>query len=152
MILARELLASILDMSDILLVDDDADGSEVVSRFLRKAGHQVTCVGNGREALHALSVEMPDAVVLDAMMPEMDGVSFLEVIRCYLRWQSLPVVLLTAYSEGPHIRRAAELGVRKIFLKADYDLAELLAHIEAYSCPVPPPHVQLPPPMQGPFN
>lgn len=118
-------------MAAVLVVDDDADSREAVARSLRKAGHRVHCVPNGREALAALTDDTPDVVVLDALMPEMDGVSFLEVIRCYLRWQNLPVLLLTAYPEGMHIRRAVELGVRKTFLKAGYQIEELLAHVEA---------------------
>lgn len=120
-------------MANVLIVDDDLDARDAVARFLRKGGHRVRCVPNGREALAALTDDSPDVVVLDAIMPEMDGVSFLEVIRCYLRWQNLPVLLLTAYPEGMHIRRAVELGVRKTFLKAHYDLDELLAHVEACS-------------------
>ena len=117
-------------MASVLVVDDDVDSREAVARYLRQARHRVTCVPNGREALAALSEDCPDVVVLDALMPEMDGVTFLEVIRCYLRWQNLPVILLTAYPEGMHIRRAVELGVRKTFLKAGYDMNELLAHVE----------------------
>lgn len=120
-------------MSNVLIVDDDIDAREAVARFIRKAGHRVRYAPNGREALAALTEENPDVVILDAVMPEMDGVSFLEVIRCYLRWQNLPVILLTAFAEGMHIRRAVELGVRKTFLKAHYDLDELLAHVEACS-------------------
>jgi two-component system OmpR family response regulator len=118
-------------MSYILIVDDDVDSREAVARYVRRAGHRVACAGNGREAMKALIDQTPDLVILDARMPEMDGVSFLEVIRCYLRWQHLPVILLTAYSEGLHIRRAVELGVRKTLLKANFEMDELLAHIEA---------------------
>lgn len=117
-------------MAVVLVVDDDIDAREAVARYLCKAGHRVICVPNGRDALAALTDDSPDVVVLDALMPEMDGVSFLEVIRCYLRWQKLPVLLLTAYPEGMHMRRAVELGVRKSFLKANYQIEELLAHIE----------------------
>ena len=122
-------------MAVVLLVDDDADSSEAVARFLRRAGHRVVWKPNGHEALAALSIETPDVVILDALMPEMDGIGFLEVIRCYLRWQSLPVIMLTAYAEGHHIRRAVELGVRKTLLKSNCDLNELLAHIEASAPP-----------------
>lgn len=118
-------------MASVLIVDDDVDAREPVAWFMRKAGHRVRCVSNGRDALAALTDDSPDVVVLDAMMPEMDGVGFLEVIRCYLRWQNLPVLLLTAFSEGMHIRKAVELGVRKTFLKGRYDIRELLAHVEA---------------------
>ena len=119
------------DMAAVLIVDDDSDTREVLARHLRKAGHAVASAPNGRAAMSELSTHAPDVVVLDYRMPEMDGVSFLEVIRCYLRWANLPVILLTGFGEGLHIRRANELGVRKIFLKADYQIADLLAHIEA---------------------
>lgn len=118
-------------MAVILLVDDDVDSREAVARFLRKAGHGVVIAPNGHEAMAALSANKPDVVVLDYRMPQMDGISFLEVIRCYLRWQTLPVVLLTAHPDGQHIKRAIELGVRKTFLKAEYNLADLLAQVEA---------------------
>lgn len=125
-------------MAVVLVVDDDPDSCEVVARRLRKAGHTVTLAPNGHEAMAALSTDMPDVVVLDYRMPFMDGISFLEVIRCYLRWQSLPVILLTAYADGPHIRRAHDLGVRRTFLKADYDLDELLVQVEACRLPILP--------------
>lgn len=120
-------------MAVVLVVDDERDTREAVAKYLRKAGHSVAISPNGKEALAALCVETPEVVVLDYRMPEMDGVTFLEVIRCYLRWQTLPVILLTAYADGPHVKRAAELGVRRTFLKAQYDLAELQADIEACS-------------------
>lgn len=126
-------------MAVVLLVDDDADSSEVVARFLSKGGHRVVWRANGREALNALSRELPDVVILDAKMPEMDGTSFLDVIRCYLRWRSLPVIMLTGYAEGPHIRCAAEWGVKRTFLKGECDLRELLAAVEEAALPVSAP-------------
>lgn len=118
-------------MASVLVVDDDPDAREAVSRYLKRAGHRVRGAGNGREALRVMGEDTPDVIILDAKMPEMDGVSFLEVIRCYLRWQGLPVLFVTAYPEGLHIRRGMELGVRKTFLKSNYQLSELLAHVEA---------------------
>ena len=126
------------DVASVLVVDDDFDSREAVSRFLRKAGHHVVSVENGQRALAALADVQPDVVVLDAVMPEMDGVTFLEVIRCYLRWSNLPVIMVTAYSEGHHIKRAVELGVRKTLLKTEYDLADLLKCVESYARPGEP--------------
>ena len=130
-------------MASVLVVDDDAEARDVVARYLQKSGHAVRKVPNGNKALEALTEQTPDVVVLDYRMPELDGISFLEVIRCYLRWQSLPVVLLTAYGDGDHIRRAMELGVTKTFIKGDYDLGELRAHVE--SCGGHPPPRSTPP-------
>jgi CheY-like chemotaxis protein len=118
-------------MSRVLLIDDNPDTREAVAQYLRINGHNVRTAPNGKDAMEALTSDTPDVVVLDYKMPEMDGISFLEVIRCYLRWQSLPVILVTAYPEGAHIRRASELGVRKTFLKSEYELSDLLGHIEA---------------------
>ena len=122
-------------MSRVLVIDDDADARDVLANYLEKYGHTVILAPNGHEALAALTNDRPDVVILDYKMPKMDGVSFLEVMRCYLNWQQLPVILLTGYPEGQHIKKAVELGVRKTFLKGDYNLKELLAHIEACAAP-----------------
>ena len=113
-------------MASVLLVEDDPDTCEAVSRFLKNGGHEVRCTATGREALSALLVKTPDVIVLDVQLPEMDGVAFLDVARSYYRWSKLPVVLVTAYSAGPHIDRARELCVRHIFIKSNYDLEDLL--------------------------
>jgi len=82
-------------MATLLVVDDDIDGREAPCRFLETKGHHVTCVSNGKEALGAVIAAIPELVILDLFMPEMDGAGFLQVIRSYLRLQSLPVVVLT---------------------------------------------------------
>jgi CheY-like chemotaxis protein len=117
-------------MAIILIVDDDADSREAVARYLVKAGHTIRTARNGRDALLAISTTMPDVIVLDAQMPQMTGVEFLEVVRGYLRWSTLPVVLLTAYPQGPHIERARELEVKRVFLKANFEMADLLRCVE----------------------
>ena len=116
-------------MASILVVDDDPDSRDVLTRSLSKAGYAVRAAANGRLALIAVATAIPDVVVLDVRMPEMNGVEFLRVIRSYLRWSKMPVILLTAYDEGPHMERARDLGVKRVFLKATYRLDDLLACI-----------------------
>src|SRR3954467_9351151 len=101
-------------MGSVLVVDDDNDARDAVSRALMKAGHGVRTAHSGREALIAVATTLPDAIVLDVRMPEMSGIEFLQVIRSYLRWSTLPVVLLTAYPDGISLERAHELGVKMI--------------------------------------
>jgi CheY-like chemotaxis protein len=118
-------------MAAVLVVDDDPDGCEAVMRALRKSGKAVRTAPNGREALAALiDAATPDVVVLDVRMPEMDGLQFLEVIRSYLRWSHLPVVLLTAFADPAVLERVEELGVKHVFVKANYQMSELLACVE----------------------
>jgi CheY-like chemotaxis protein len=117
-------------MSQVLVVDDDAYTAEATAQYLRRAGHDVRSVPNGREALAALSELVPDVAVLDVRMPEMDGITFLEVMRCYLRWESVPVILITGYPDDPRLARAHALGVRRVFTKADFKLHELTDEID----------------------
>src|SRR6185369_4865190 len=104
-------------MGSVLVVDDDADSRDAVSRLLMKSGYSVRSAHNGREALIAVATIVPDVIVLDVRMPEMDGMEFLQVIRSYLRWSNLPVIMLTAYPDDLPIERAHELGVKMIFVK-----------------------------------
>src|SRR2546421_7473443 len=82
-------------MAQILVVEDDQDTAESLARFLRRQKHQVMCAGDGHEALGLLMQSMPDVVLLDLRLPEMDGLTFLNVVRSYLRWTSLPVIVVT---------------------------------------------------------
>jgi CheY-like chemotaxis protein len=117
-------------MAKILIVDDDADARETTAMMLRGHGHEVTCVPNGREALAVVLTCTPDVVLLDLLMPEMDGPSFLEVVRSYLRIQTLPVVVWTGLSDSPMLDRARALKVNSILVKAKATPEEILKTLE----------------------
>lgn len=117
-------------MAYVLIVDDEPDSSEFVERFLQREGYRTSCVPNGRAALGALINGRPDVVVLDVRMPEMDGLTLLEVLRSYLRWTKLPVILLTAHADKSEIDRAKQLGVHHVFHKANFTLVQLLHAIQ----------------------
>src|SRR4051812_42749583 len=121
--------------ADVLLVDDDPDSREFVSRFLEKAGHSVRCAKDGHEALNALGWAVPDLIILDYRMPDMDGVSVLGVLRSYLRWTRVPVVFLTAYPDEPRLNEAREMGVEQVFVKSHFRLEELLAFVDEHAKP-----------------
>ena len=114
-------------MAYLLIVDDDLDGRDALCRFLEKSGHQVRCVSNGREALSSVLERLPDLAILDLFMPEMDGASLLEIIRSYLRLQSMPVVVLTGLPESPMVERARHLKVNQILVKIKATFDEILA-------------------------
>ena len=117
-------------MAKILVVDDSKDSRESLAAVLESAGHTVTCVPNGREALSLVLADLPDVILLDLLMPEMDGPSFLEVVRSYLRIQSLPVVVLTGLGESPMIDRARALKVNSILVKAKATPDDILKAIK----------------------
>ena|SRR5438067_8456253 len=117
-------------MAYVLLVDDDCDGSEAVATFLRRTGYKVDCVPNGHRAMAALTTKRPDAVILDVRMPQMDGIMLLEVMRSYLRWYEMPVILLSAHITDEQADRAREMGVRHILHKTKTSLEALGAALK----------------------
>jgi len=120
--------------ASVLLVEDDKDIREAVSAVLEAEGYTVLTAGNGKEALEALDRGQPCVVLLDLMMPVMDGWTFLAEVRKSRRLQDLPVVVVSAYSE-----RRAE-GVKRV-LKKPLDVNQLLAAVADYCCCPPKPAV-----------
>jgi CheY-like chemotaxis protein len=112
-------------MRRILVVDDEPDGCEPVVLMLQRAGYEAYCVPNGRVALSTLLGGNWDAAILDVRMPDMDGINLLQIMRSYLRWHAMPVLLLTAHASEAQIEQAKRLGVRQVFHKANYELADL---------------------------
>ena len=117
-------------MAYLLVVEDDRDSAEVLCAYLRKGGHEVNCLPNGKEALSAIISRMPDLVILDLYLPEMDGPSLLEVLRSYLRLQSLPVVVLTGLADSPMAERARHLKVNAILVKGKATPQDVLEAVE----------------------
>jgi CheY-like chemotaxis protein len=104
-------------MTKILIVDDNADHTMALARVLEAKGHEVRSAANGREAINQVLSNVPDVVVLDLLMPEMDGASFLEVVRSYVRLQAIPVVVLTGVPESPLVGRTRAARVNAILAK-----------------------------------
>ena len=117
-------------MAHVLVVDDEGDSRDFVSRFLQRMGHRVSTAQDGRDALRKLLDQKPDVLVLDVRMPELDGVGLLEVMRSYLRWHTLPVVIVSAHATGEEIERARRLGVRHVLHKANFRLEDLADAID----------------------
>lgn len=94
---------------------------------------------NGREALNALTADKsPDLILLDVRMPQMDGLELLAILRSYLRWQHIPVILLSAYADLPSVTTAANQYHADLVNKAGIDLADLMKLIEQRVQPPPP--------------
>jgi CheY-like chemotaxis protein len=113
-------------MGRILVVDDDPDSVEALCKYLEKQlGYTVDSALNGREALEQIIHKTPDLVILDLCMPELDGCTLLEVLRSYLRLQSLPVVMLTGVGDNPAIERVRRLNVNSVLLKGKATFREI---------------------------
>jgi signal transduction histidine kinase/DNA-binding response OmpR family regulator len=101
----------------VLLVEDDKATREVMARTLEKSDWQVTEAGNGREALDRLAQEKPQLILLDLMMPVMDGFDFLLEMRANAEWEDIPVIVLTAKDLTEDDRRILSGRVKQIVEK-----------------------------------
>jgi DNA-binding response OmpR family regulator len=113
----------------VLIVDDDARSREPVAKMLRVDGYDVIRVANGKEAFAALETESVDLILLDFLMPEMDGLTFLRNLRKDARWTHLPVIMVSGVSEGAAMRRAHRFGVKDYLIKSRFSITDLLEHI-----------------------
>ncbi len=111
----------------ILVVDDKDSVRKLVQDYLTEEGFRVVCADNGRNALFAARQEKPDLILLDIMMPEMDGYEF---IRVYRKEQNTPIILLTAKLEESDKVVGLELGADDYVTKP-FGMRELVARIHA---------------------
>ena len=116
--------------SSILLVEDDPDIQLIARLALRKAGFTVSVVSNGRQALEAVHVTTPDLVLLDWMMPELDGLETCRLLKEDPTTSDIPVVFLTAKSQEHEIARGMALGASGYITKP-FDALSLGTRIRA---------------------
>ena len=115
--------------SSVLLVEDDEPTRTMVRRTLSRAGWEVAEAQNGRVALDALRANRPAVVLLDLMMPEMDGFEFLEALRLEPAWRTIPVIVITAKVLTEADRKRLNGGVDAIVQKGGRGVDALLDEI-----------------------
>jgi len=105
-------------MSGHVLLADDDSGIRLIARLsLERAGWRVTVAANGREALERVAKERPDIVLLDWMMPDMDGAEACAQLRSNPETADIPVVFMTAKSQGLEVDRGLALGAKAYIVK-----------------------------------
>ena len=113
-------------MSTILIVEDDQDTREIMGRYLTLAGYEHVSASNGWEALLAVDQNEIDLILLDVMMPGMDGVTFLNILRNAQTKRNTPVVIVTAMPSQELTTRYRDLPVQAILLKTQELFDELM--------------------------
>jgi signal transduction histidine kinase/DNA-binding response OmpR family regulator len=115
----------------VLVVDDDDILRRGILQALEKEGWKVSEADNGRAGLERLAGALPDAIVLDLMMPEMDGFEFLEALRKRAEWRHIPVVVVTAKDLTEEDHRRLSGGVEHILQKDAPTRDEMLREVSA---------------------
>jgi DNA-binding response OmpR family regulator len=114
----------------LLIVDDIEDNLFLLEAILTEEGYEVDSAKNGKEALAKIEASPPDLVLLDAMMPGMDGYEVTRRIRQNKKIPFVPVILITAY-ENANIPQGLDLGAND-FIRKPIDYEELMARIKAF--------------------
>lgn len=118
-------------VSRILVVDDTPANIQTLTAILKERGYQISVATNGRQALDVVSKVRPDLILLDVMMPEMDGFEACQKLKASVEWHDIPIIFLTAKTETDDIVRGFELGAVDYVAKP-FNAHELLARVNTH--------------------
>jgi DNA-binding response OmpR family regulator len=114
----------------ILVADDEEDVRELITYRLTRSGYDVIDAVDGEDAFRLASERVPDLMVLDVMMPRLDGYELTRRVRAEESLRSVPVILLTARSQETDVGRGFEVGADD-YLKKPFNPDELVARVRA---------------------
>ena len=115
---------------DILIVEDEQDLSDLLLDVLETEGHKARTAGNGLEALSRIEERRPQLILLDMMMPVMDGWQFIKRLRANEEWTNIPVVVMTAVYDMSSLER--KTGAKAILTKP-FDIELIVDAVDLYA-------------------
>jgi len=118
------------DNKRLLLIDDDPNLILLVKDYLEFRGYEVVTAENGRKALEVLDLEIPDMIICDVMMPEMDGYTLVEHVRKDPRTNWIPVLFLSAKGQSQDRVKGLNTGA-DVYMVKPFEPEELVAQVEA---------------------
>lgn len=112
----------------ILVVDDEPDIVTIIDKILKKSGYEVITANDGLECIDKVSREQPDLILLDNIMPNMDGLTVLSKLKASKKTEDIPVIMVTALADQEHITGAQKGGAVEYIIKP-FDYTVLLEKI-----------------------
>lgn len=120
------------DKTKILLVEDDQDLQEMYETKFAMEGFEVVKAENGVEALNKISTAKPSIILLDIVMPEIDGFQVLKDLKANPETKEVPVILLTNLGQDGDIKKGMELGAVDYMIKANFTPNEVVAKVKKH--------------------
>ena len=118
-------------MGLILIVDDQIEACRPLQLLLKHLGHRGICVTSGEDALAYLRTKLPDLMILDVMMPGMDGIEVLRRVRAEPSMAGMPVVMFSAVSDPGFMAHAREKGATDYWVKASMGFDQVREKVTA---------------------
>ena len=126
----------VVDVKDVLVVDDEASAVDLLTQILREEGYHVKGVYNGKEALHVLETKPQDIILLDLLMPEMDGFEVIQKINAHPDWCNIPIIVVTAKDltdkEWNILNKSVDSIIQKSGLSEDNLMDEIKTLLRKY--------------------
>lgn len=117
------------ELSPILVVDDDREITGLIEVYLQGEGFPVKCAYNGLEAMARVRQEIPSLIILDILMPEMDGFEVVQALKSNSRTRNIPLIILTAKDLTEEERSSLQLGATRYLTKTLFSRERLLAEV-----------------------
>jgi len=114
----------------VLIVEDEGAMQRALKNKLENAGYSVMTAADGTEALEQMRSGKPDLVLLDLIMPKLDGISVLREVKADEALKAIPVIILTNLSSGDKVAEAMQLGTFDFLVKANYSLDDVLGKVQ----------------------
>jgi DNA-binding response OmpR family regulator len=124
-------------MAKILFIEDDPLIVKIYSTRLKTDGHEIFSAENGEEGLKIAFEKKPDIIVLDVMMPRIDGFGVLETLRKDAYFQDKPIIMYSNLNNEEEIIRAKQLKVTEFIVKANLSPTQMVEKIKQYIPPTP---------------
>jgi DNA-binding response OmpR family regulator len=118
------------NLATVLIVDDETVLRKMIRKVLQRHGFNVIEAQNGKEGLNLALKEKPDLILLDVMMPEMDGITMLDKLRKTKAGIAIPVILLTQLEYDKKIEGAMKLGACSFLVKAHVEIEDIVNKIK----------------------
>ncbi len=119
-------------MAKILFIEDDPLILKIYSTRLSADGHEVLTAGNGEEGVQVAQQSMPQLIVLDIMMPKMDGFAVLKELRGNAAFQAVPILVYSNLGREDEMAKAKDLGATESIIKANISPTEMVKKIKQY--------------------
>jgi DNA-binding response OmpR family regulator len=123
-------MASETPRARVLVVDDEPDLIHILEFGLKAAGYQVDVAADGQEGLKKARELRPDIILLDLMLPKLDGYKVCRLLKFDERYRQIPIIILSARTQEGDQALAKEMGAN-LFVTKPYEFAEILGHVEA---------------------
>jgi two-component system alkaline phosphatase synthesis response regulator PhoP len=119
-------------MAKILVVDDEPDIVEIITFTLESKGHEITSAKDGAEGIEQVKKDEPDLIILDVMMPKMNGMQVVDYLRNKEQYNHIPIIMLTAttqYSRKPDEEWRKKIGVED-YISKPFEPIDLITRVD----------------------